>query len=241
MALGGLALALGIVSQPASALSTAGWSQADRSAATIREFQTKLMVAALRCRAAGIDVLASYNQFVAADRAELAAANDRLKAHFKSADPVNGDRAYDRYTTSLANASAGDQWGPGSCDNAARMAHEAAESKGNLLAVAARKFWTSQTRRPSPATGPRRRPIAIVGFRRAMTVARRRPATARIGKRHRPTTTAGRRRAITIRARHRATATTGGRSRRTTTSRRHRAITIRLRRQATRIVASPGL
>src|SRR5258705_327175 len=105
VALGGLALALCIVSQSASATSTAGWSQADRSAATIREFQTRLMVAALRCRAAGINVLASYNQFIGADRAELAAANDRLKTHFKSANPVSGDRDYDRYTTSLANAS----------------------------------------------------------------------------------------------------------------------------------------
>jgi len=138
VALGGLALTLGIVSQPASATSTAGWSQADRSAATVREFQTRLMVAALRCRAAGIDVLASYNQFIAADRAEIAAANDRLKVHFKSASPASGDRDYDRYTTSLANGFAGEQWSPDSCDGAARLAREAARSSGNLLAVAAR-------------------------------------------------------------------------------------------------------
>lgn len=138
VALGGLALALCIVAHSASAASTAGWSEADRSAATIREFQTRLMVAALRCRAAGINLLASYNQFIAADRAELTAANDRLKTHFKSANPVGGDRDYDRYTTSLANGSAGEQWSPESCDRAARLAREAAASSGNLLAVAAR-------------------------------------------------------------------------------------------------------
>jgi hypothetical protein len=138
VALGGFAMALCTIAQPASATSSAGWNQADRSAATIREFQTRLMVAALRCRAAGINVLASYNQFIAADRAELTEANDRLKTHFRSASPVNGDRDYDRYTTSLANQFAGEQWSPQSCDGAARLAREAARSSGNLIAVASR-------------------------------------------------------------------------------------------------------
>ncbi len=155
VALGSMALALGIVATPASATSTAGWSQADRSAATIREFQTKLMVAALRCRAAGINVLASYNQFIAGDRAELTAANDRLKLHFKSVNSVGGDRDYDRYTTSLANSYAGGQWSPESCDGSARLAREAAQSQGNLLAVAAR---TSEV--ADASTGPWSAPSA---------------------------------------------------------------------------------
>lgn len=149
VALGGMALALGMIGQPASALSTAGWSQADRSAATIREFQTRLMVAALRCRAAGINVLASYNQFIAADRAEIAAANDRLKARFRSASPATGERDYDRYTTSLANGFAGEQWSPASCDRANRLAREAAQSRGNLLAVATRTSDVAEASSPS--------------------------------------------------------------------------------------------
>jgi hypothetical protein len=146
-ALGAMTIALCSVSIPASATSTAGWNQADRSAATIREFQTRLMVAALRCRAAGINVLASYNQFIAADRAEITAANDRLKAHFASINSVTGDRDYDRYTTSLANNFAGEQWSPQSCGAAERLAREAAQSRGNLLAVASRD--TELTEAPS--------------------------------------------------------------------------------------------
>jgi hypothetical protein len=137
LALSCLGVALCVASHSAQATSTAGWSEADRSAATIREFQTRLMVAALRCRAAGINVLASYNQFIAADRAEIAAANDRLKTHFASINSVTGDRDYDRYTTSLANNYAGEQWSPQSCDAAERLARRAAQSQGNLLAVAA--------------------------------------------------------------------------------------------------------
>src|SRR5580704_1641081 len=104
VALGAAAIATSLVSMAASAAGPACWSQADVSAAKVRELQTRLMVAALRCRANGTNILASYNNFVSSDRGAIAAANERLKAHFMAAGPVAGQKDYDRYTTSLANA-----------------------------------------------------------------------------------------------------------------------------------------
>jgi hypothetical protein len=138
VAVGALALALCVLANPARATSTSGWSQADISAAKIRELQTRLMVAALRCRAGGIDILASYNRFVGADRDQLRAANDRLKAHFMAAGAATGERDYDRYTTALANSYGASQWGPGSCEQAARLADDAIAARGKLIAVAER-------------------------------------------------------------------------------------------------------
>lgn len=135
MALGALALALGVAATPASAGSMDGWSQADTSAGKIREFQTKLMVAALSCRAAGFNILSSYNQFIAADRDELTAANTQLKTHFMAAGPIAGQRDYDRYTTALANSYGANTATPGSCLQAEKLAQAAAAAKGHLASV----------------------------------------------------------------------------------------------------------
>ena len=134
--LGVLALGLGLVSSPGPATSTRDWTPAETSAAKVRALQTKLMVAALRCRATGIDILATYNRFVGVRRAELRAANDRLKAHFAAAGSAIGQRDYDRYTTALANSFGGTSWGPESCQQAVGLAIDATEAKGNLTAVA---------------------------------------------------------------------------------------------------------
>ena len=137
IALGAAAIALSLGSTAASAASASCWTQADVSAAKVRELQTRLMVAALRCRANGVNILASYNNFVAAGRTAITSANQRLKTHFMAAGPVAGQRDYDRYTTALANAYGAAETGPESCAEASSLAAEAA-AKGDLNEVAAR-------------------------------------------------------------------------------------------------------
>ncbi len=134
-ALAAAAIATCLVSTAAPAATC--WSQADVSAAKVRELQTRLMVAALRCRASGVNILASYNAFVGNAKPAIVAANDQLKAHFGAGGPVAGQRDYDRYTTTLANAYGAADTGPESCAEAANLAAEATNAKGDLAAFAA--------------------------------------------------------------------------------------------------------
>ena len=135
-ALAAAALATCVISTAAPAASC--WSQADVSAAKVRELQTRLMVATLRCRASGVNILASYNAFVGTTKPAIIAANNTLKAHFGAAGPVAGQRDYDRYTTVLANAYGAADTGPESCAEAANLAAEATVAKGDLAAFAER-------------------------------------------------------------------------------------------------------
>ncbi len=133
-ALAAAAIATCFVSTAASAATC--WSQADVSAAKVRELQTRLMVATLRCRATGVNILASYNAFIGNAKPAIVAANDQLKAHFAASGPVAGQRDYDRYTTTLANAYGAADTGPESCAEAANLAAEATNAKGDLAAFA---------------------------------------------------------------------------------------------------------
>jgi hypothetical protein len=94
------------------------------------------MVATLRCRATGVNILASYNAFVGNAKPAIVAANDQLKAHFAASGPVAGQRDYDRYITTLANAYGAADTGPESCAEAANLAAEATNAKGDLAAFA---------------------------------------------------------------------------------------------------------
>jgi hypothetical protein len=134
-ALGAATIAL-CMSSVAPAASSACWTQADVAAAKVRQMQTKLMVAALRCHAGGVDILASYNRFMRNKKTEITAANNRLKAHFRAAHPSTGERDYDRYTTALANYYGGARTNENSCAEAENMALTAASSRGDLVAVA---------------------------------------------------------------------------------------------------------
>ena len=136
-ALRAAAAAFCLVSVAAPATATSCWTRADIAAAKVREMQTKLMVAALQCRAGGVDILASYNRFIRDGRPVLRSANERLKAHFMAEGKSAGQQAYDRYTTALAN-SAG-QIRLGSCAEASALAAEAAMAKRDLLSLAARE------------------------------------------------------------------------------------------------------
>jgi len=97
----GLAAIAALLATPAQANC---WSKEAIAAAKIREFETMLMVSALRCRTSGRDFLARYNQFVREGRPILAQVNDVLRQQFVSDfGPGRGLNAYDGFVTSIAN------------------------------------------------------------------------------------------------------------------------------------------
>ena len=92
--------AMAIVVAPAQA---ACWKADQVDAAKVRDFETMLMVSALRCRANG-NMLARYNRFVVQARPALTHVNDALRAHFDEAvGPSRALNAYDSYVTRVAN------------------------------------------------------------------------------------------------------------------------------------------
>ncbi len=86
------------------------WSARAAEAAEVRDLDTMLMVASLRCRGGARNFIANYNHFVKKSRPALSAANDTLRDQFAASGGLN---AYDRYVTSLANTHGG---GTGSLD-----------------------------------------------------------------------------------------------------------------------------
>jgi hypothetical protein len=117
---------LGVLAAPAQA---ACWDERETEAALVRDLQTTLMVAALRCRVVGQDMLADYNAFVTTSRATLASMNDRLKQRFNRAHgAAEGQRQYDRFTTSLANAHGASK---ADCGEMASLAREARMQRGS--------------------------------------------------------------------------------------------------------------
>lgn len=115
------------------------WSAQAISAARVRDLQSMLMVAGLRCRGSGNEVLVHYNRFVNANRSAIVAMNATLKTHFDRAyGPVEGQRSYDRFTTALANAYGAGGGGSNECGTMARLAMDAAAagSSARLVAIA---------------------------------------------------------------------------------------------------------
>lgn len=109
------------------------WNAEEASAATVRELQSMLMVAALRCQAAGRGMMDEYNGFVVANRKTISAMNDRIKTHFiRGMGPVAGQRGYDTYTTSMANGYGAGASGSETCGSAAALAREATMMAGSL-------------------------------------------------------------------------------------------------------------
>ena len=134
------AISLVLASAPASAQC---WNREETSAATIRDFQSLLMVATLRCRAAGMDMTADYNSFVQANRVLIQRQNERIKTHFiHAAGPIAGQRAYDAFATHLANIYGGGESSTEACGSMAATAREGAlmaNSEEGLLLLAARQ------------------------------------------------------------------------------------------------------
>jgi predicted RNase H-like nuclease len=134
------ALAVAMSAGQVQAAANDCWSVQEVSAAKVRDLQTMLMVAGLRCRGSGSDVLAGYNRFVATNRSAIVAINNQLKAHFNSAyGPAEGQRSYDRFTTALANAYGAGGSGTANCNDMVALAEDAADAGGSsarLLALA---------------------------------------------------------------------------------------------------------
>lgn len=129
-ALGLVAAAL-VIPQPANA-AMACWDRDQAAAARIRDLQSHLMVATMRCKAMGIDVLASYNDFVRVNRSTIQAANGVLKAQFASGYGAQAQTFYDRFTTALANEYGDDPTTGKICDETARAAEEAVSANGDI-------------------------------------------------------------------------------------------------------------
>jgi hypothetical protein len=136
----GLAAAALLAAQPAEA-AMGCWAPESAAAAKVRDFQSRLMVATLRCRAIGVDVLTAYNDFVRENRSTLQAANGVIRAQFASGYGTEGETAYDHFTTALANGYGADATNDTVCDETAAAAQEAAAAAGDvtkLLALADR-------------------------------------------------------------------------------------------------------
>jgi hypothetical protein len=131
---GGLLAAASIllcVSMPANAVMGC-WNPTQVAAAKVRDLQSRLMVATLRCQAMGADVTTAYNGFVRANRETIQGANAVLLAQFRSGFGSQGDTQYDRFATALANVYGADSTDAAVCAETASLADEAAAAGGDI-------------------------------------------------------------------------------------------------------------
>jgi hypothetical protein len=125
--MGMLAAGLALVSGEAQAAAGC-WSDAAYEAAQLRDLDTMLMVATLRCRMKGADFSADYNRFVVEKRPILAAANVEMQSAFaQSVGKAKALGAYDDMMTKIAN-SYGNGMSGMSCQDFAALARTAAEA-----------------------------------------------------------------------------------------------------------------
>ncbi len=128
-------LALG-VAMPAQATMTC-WNETQLAAAKVRDLQSRLMVATLRCAAMGVDIAPAYNRFVVANRDTIQGANRIIMAQFRSGFGGQAQLHYDRFATALANAYGDDATDRTICADTATIAEEAAAAAGNVDALVA--------------------------------------------------------------------------------------------------------
>jgi hypothetical protein len=127
----GIAAVALVWAQPASAAMSC-WEEHETAAAKIRDLQSRLMVATLRCRAIGIDVLTVYNDFVRINRSTLQEANGVIKAQFNRGYGRDGQHFYDRFTTAMANQYGADETSGQVCEDTAAIAEEAMAADGDV-------------------------------------------------------------------------------------------------------------
>ena len=96
-------LAILAVTVPVAPAQAACWTAEQVSAAKVRDLDTMLMVASLRCRHTNVAVLTSYNSYVVKQRKALVQINDTLRSHYASGDKKAAMTAYDNYVTKIAN------------------------------------------------------------------------------------------------------------------------------------------
>jgi hypothetical protein len=139
---GGLIAAAAICCAALPAQAAMGcWNDTHVAAAKVRDLQSRLMVASLRCGAMGVDVTPAYNRFVVANRATIQSANQVILAQFRAGHGAEAQTHYDRFATALANAYGGDATDRTVCADTASVANEAAQAAGNtaeLMAIADR-------------------------------------------------------------------------------------------------------
>jgi hypothetical protein len=121
--------AVALVSAPVQA---SCWERQEISAGTIRDLQSMLMVATLRCQVMHVDITGDYNVFLQANKSTIQKMNDRLKLHFiKAHGPVEGQRHFDAFATSLANGYGSREGDAEVCSSTASLAREAAMMAGS--------------------------------------------------------------------------------------------------------------
>ena len=118
---------------PAAAQAQTGcWNQTQVAAAKVRDLQSRLMVATLRCSAMGVNVAEAYNRFLAANRETIRGANTVLMGQFQTAHGRQAQVHYDRFTTALANIYGDDATSDAVCAETVVLAEEAAEAGGDI-------------------------------------------------------------------------------------------------------------
>lgn len=123
---------------PLEANAQAGcWNPTQVAAAKVRDLQSRLMVATLRCSAMGEDVAAAYNRFLAANRETIRGANAVLLNQFEAMHGRLAQVHYDRFTTALANIYGDDATSRAVCAETVVLAGEAAAAAGDVDALIA--------------------------------------------------------------------------------------------------------
>jgi hypothetical protein len=120
-------------STPAHAMEC--WNSQKAAAARVRDLQSRLMVASMRCGAMKIDIIPAYNAFVSINRSTIQAANDLIKAQFAAEYGEQSQAEYDRFTTVLANAYGGDTTSVEACAKMVGFAAEAVAAQGNAQSL----------------------------------------------------------------------------------------------------------
>ena len=124
-----------------TAVAASCWQANEVSAAKVRDLQTRLMVAGLKCRMRGPEMLAAYNRFVVAHRDAIQRHNGTLRARFiRLEGRSQGERDYDRYTTALANAYGSTAADGQACAELAGLARQAAAVKAADLVTLAEDY-----------------------------------------------------------------------------------------------------
>jgi hypothetical protein len=119
------------VSAPAQAVMGC-WNETQVAAAKVRDLQSRLMVATLRCQAMGVNVSEAYNRFIAANRTTIQGANGVILAAFRSGHGGEAQTQYDRFATALANIYGDDATNQNVCAETAAAAEEAASAAGDI-------------------------------------------------------------------------------------------------------------
>ena len=108
------------------------WNETQVAAAKVRDLQSRLMVATLRCQAMGVNVSEPYNRFVAANRTTIQGANTVIMAAFRAGHGGEAQTQYDRFATALANIYGDDATNQNVCAETAAVAEEAASAAGDI-------------------------------------------------------------------------------------------------------------